>query len=88
MTGNRLHVTCDIWQMTGDTWHITQSVGWTFFQNFIFLALPVWDWECLEDIWTQGWVNEWMNELISHGGDCRTAPAKQGLLIIWNYGQV
>ena len=51
-------------------WHMTHIVGWTFSQNFDSLAFPVWDWECLEDILTEGWVTE----LISDGGDCRTAP--------------
>ena len=56
------------------------SVGWTFSQTFNSLALLVWDWQCLEDIWTKGSVNEWMNQWISHGGDCKTAPATPGLL--------
>ena len=50
-----------MWQVTGVTWHVTHypwhmtlGVGWTFSQNFSSLALPVWDWQCLEDIWTKG----------------------------------
>ena len=39
------HVTCDTWHVTRDMSHVTHSVGWTFSQNFSFLALPVWDWE-------------------------------------------
>ena len=31
---------------------------------------------CLEDILTKGWVNQW----VSDGDDCRTAPATPGLL--------
>ena len=55
---------------------MTHSVGWTFSQNFSSLALPVWDWQCLEDIWTKGSVNQSVND----GGDCKTAPATPGLL--------
>ena len=56
------HMTCDMWHVTCDTWHMTYIVGWTFSQNSSFLALPVGDWECLEDILTKGWVN---NELMN-----------------------
>ena len=38
------------------------SVGWTFSQNFISLAFPDWDWQCIEDILGKGWLTEWMNE--------------------------
>ena len=43
-----------MWQVTGDTWHVTHSVRWTCSQNFSPLVLPVWDWQCLEYIWTKG----------------------------------
>ena len=42
----------DTWHVTHDTWHMTHSVGWTFSQNFSFLALPVWEWQCFEYIST------------------------------------
>ena len=66
-------------------WHVTHSAGWSFSQNVSFLAAPVWDWQCLEDIQTKESViesnnqsiNEWMND----GGDCRKASATPGLLI-------
>ena len=45
-----------------DKCYMTHSVGWTFSQNFSSLALPVWDWQCLEDIWTKGSLNELMND--------------------------
>ena len=54
ITGDRWHVTCDRWHLPHDIWHMTDSVGWTFSQNFSSLALPVWDWQCSEDIWTKG----------------------------------
>ena len=53
----------DTWHMTHDTWHLTHSVGLTFSKNFSSLALPVWDWQCIEDIWTKSSVNQWINEL-------------------------
>ena len=66
------HLTRDRWQVTGDTWHVTRdtlhmthSVGWVFSQNFSSLALPVWDWQGLEDIWTKGWLTQLINELIT-----------------------
>ena len=54
--------TCDTWHVTHDTWHMTHSVGWTFSQNFSSLALLVWDWECLEDILTKGWLNQLLSD--------------------------
>ena len=75
-------VTRDRWHVTRDTWHMTHSVGWTFSQNFNSLALPVWDWECLEDILSKGSLNQSINQLINDRGDCRTAPATPGLLNI------
>ena len=68
-------MTGDTWHVTRDTWHITHSMGWTFIQNFTSLALPVWDWQCLEYIW----LTESINQSIDRG-DCRTAAATPGLL--------
>ena len=59
------HVTGDMWHVTGGTWHVTNSVGWTLSQNFSTLALPVWDWECLDDILTKGSLTESMNQLLT-----------------------
>ena len=56
---------------------MTHVAGWTFSQNLSSLALPVWDWECLEDILTKGSFNE----LINYMAVCRTAPSTPGLLI-------
>ena len=41
----------------------------------------VWELWCFEDL---GEKDELLNELISYGGVCRTAPATPGLLIIIN----
>ena len=70
------------WHVTHDAWHIPHSVGRTFSQNFGSLALPVWNVQCLEDILTKGWMNYWMNQWMNDGGDCITAPAKLGLLLM------
>ena len=66
--------------LTCNRWQVTNSVGWTFSQNFSSLAFPIWDWQCLENNWTIGslthLINEWMNyEAVYH-----TAPATPGLL--------
>ena len=74
-----------------------QTIRIWFEDNFTFLGpwgwgwlmralqLVMWSegkWEANEDISTNHQsVNEWMNELISNGGDCRTAPATPGLFI-------
>ena len=58
MTGDRWQVTIDSWRMTCDMWHRTHSVGETFSQKFSSLALPVGDWQCIEDIWTKGSFTE------------------------------
>ena len=74
MTDDIWHMTCDRWQVTCDrshmthkcdTWQMTHSVGWTFSQNCSSLALLVWDWQCLEDIWNKGWLNESINQWAS-----------------------
>ena len=49
------------WHVTRDTWHMTHTVVWTFSQNFNSLALQVLDWQCLENIWTKGSMNDLIN---------------------------
>ena len=63
-----------MWQVTRDTWHTTHSGWWSFSQNYSSLALPVWDWQGLEVIWTKGSLTD--------GGDWRTAPGTPRLLNI------
>ena len=77
MTGDRGHVTGDMWHMTGDTWQITQSVGWTLSQKFSSLTLPIWDWQCLEDILTKGSLNQLMNQWVT---EVIVQPATPNLL--------
>ena len=81
VTGDRWQLIGDRWHMTRDKWHMTHSVGWTFSQNFSSPALPVWDWQCLEDIWTKVWINQSINQSINAEGDCRRDPGTPGLLI-------
>ena len=81
VTRSTFHVTYDTWHMTHDIWHMTHSGGWKFSQNVSSIALPVLDWQCLEDIWTKGSVSLWLNQSMNDRGDCRTAQAIQGLLM-------
>ena len=80
VTCDTLQVTRDTWRITCGTWHMTHSGGWTVPQNFSSWALPVWDWQRLEDIWTKGSLNQSVNQSMKDRGDCRTAPAPPGLL--------
>jgi hypothetical protein len=77
-------VSCDMWHVTHDTWHVTRLGGWTFSQNFSSLALTVcdlWYYEDLEE--KDEWINEWINKLINYEAVYRTAPATPGLLKIY-----
>ena len=74
------HMTCDTWHLTPDMWRVTWDTWWgvnilSKFQlpNSYGLVLTV-SWR----FWTKGSLNE----LMSDGGDCRTAPATLGLLNI------
>ena len=49
-------------------WHVTQGGSWTFSQNFMSLALTVWEWRCLEDIFTKedqlnSLINQWVMQV-------------------------
>ena len=75
-TRDTWHVTCDTWHVTRDTWHVWG--GWTFSQNFSFLALTVCDFWYYEDLEEKAdLINQW----ISNEAVCRTAPATPGLSI-------
>ena len=67
----------DTGNMTCDTGHVTNGEGLTFSQNCSSPAQTVWQWQCLEDSERKDHLP---NELMSNGGDCRTAPATPGLL--------
>ena len=88
ITCDMRHMTCDMWYVICDTWHVTHvtwQVGtgkpFLFFLLFSSLAFTVWEWKCIEDIFTNYQlvslsINQWMAEV------CWTAPATPGLLII------
>ena len=50
----------------------------TLSKNFSSLALTVWEWRFVEDIFTQ---DKWLNASLNDKGVCRTAPATEGLVI-------
>ena len=80
MTGDRWQVTRDTWYMTRDMTHDTLHIVWD--EHSLKILLPSSSGLELEVLWRYlNWrMNESMNELIKDGGDCRTAPATQGLL--------
>ena len=88
VTCDRWHVTSDRWQVTGDTWHVTHDtkhIVWdenslkiSALQLFRFGIDSVWKIFELKDHSMNQLINDWM----SNGGDCRTAPATPGLLMI------
>ena len=59
--------------------------GLKFSQNVSSKALTVWDRQCLEDYEQKDHL---LSESMSDGGDCRTAPAKPGLLIIRGFEEI
>ena len=76
-------VTCDMWHITYDTWHATCDMwhvwGWTWYQNFSPLALPVCDLWYYEDLEEKAHL---LNQWINHEAVYRTAPATPGVLNI------
>ena len=71
------HVMGDRWHLTGDTWHVTGgehgvkiSQLWWF---GVFGVLKIW----------RKRIRDLIKQSVNNRGDCRTAPAKPGLLIIW-----
>ena len=70
------------WGVACDTWQMTHGGGWTFSQNFSFLALMVWVYWWLEGLEEKA---DSLTELINDKGDCRTAPATPSLLNKWYF---
>ena len=75
----------DMWQVTGgtqyvatDMWHVTVDL----MKKKNKKTLSVWGFQCFEDIFTNHHLFSYLNEVINHRGDCRTAPATPGLLDI------
>ena len=56
---------------------MTHGGGWTFSQNFGYLALTFWDLRYLED-WEE--KADSLTHLINDEAVCRTAPATPGML--------
>ena len=79
LTPDTWHLTHHTWHVTCDTWHVTHGEGWTFSQNFSFIALTVWDLWCCEYL-------EQKDHSLTHSMNdeavYRTAPATPGLLNI------
>ena len=70
-------VTCNMWHVTRDNWHVTCWVGWTFSQNFSSLALTVCDLWYYEDLEEKA---DSLAHKINDEAVYRTAPATPGLL--------
>ena len=67
--------------ITKNTLQVTCCGGWTFSQNFSYLAFKVcdiWYFEDLEE--KDDWLTDWLTEWINDEGVCRTALATPGLL--------
>ena len=85
VTCHTWHVTCDTWHMTWDMWDVTCCGGRTCSKLFSSLAVTVWDLWYFE-IWRKR-LTHWLTEWIKNETVCRTALAKQGLLIFFFYVQ-
>ena len=70
-------LTRDMWHMTYDMWHVTHDGVWKFSQDFSFLALTVWDRQCLEDSEQK---HDLLNQWIIQWCVFRTAQASMGWL--------
>ena len=83
------HVTADTWHMTCDMWHVTcdmrHMVG---DEHSLKISAP----QLLRIEHVLNILNEriiyQMNEWMRDGGDCRTAPATPGLVIIITYNNL
>ena len=82
MTWYMWHVTSDTSHLTCDNWKRTCWGRWTLSQNVRSLALTIWKWWFVENIFTK---DVGLNQLMNHKGVCRTAPATPGLLKRLNY---
>ena len=72
----KLHHFCKC-HVTHETWHLTPDMGHMTCDKFYH-----WDWQCLADFKSKGWLNKWTIELMKYEGVYRTAPATLGLLIM------
>ena len=65
-----------MWHMTPDMWGDVNILS-----KFLFLALTVWEWRCLEDVKEK---DELLTHWINYNGVCRTALATPSLLKRYN----
>ena len=81
-------VTCDTWQVTRDTWHVTSDMwhvthdNWCIVNILSKFQLSSSNGLGFLMLWISGGKGS-LNQSVSNGGDCRTAPAAPGLLSIW-----
>ena len=79
------HMTHDMWHGTHDTWHATCDM-WRVMGGEYYLktSAPQLFWFVIYEILKirRTRLTDWINELINHEADCKTAPATPGLLII------
>ena len=81
MTRDTWHMTHDTWHMTHNTWHMTHDIwhmvgGVNILSKFQLSSSNGLGFMMLWISWGKGLINQ----SISHGGVCRTAPATPGLL--------
>ena len=77
-------VTPDTWKEIHDTWHLTldmwQIVGGEHCLKMSATYLLQFECNDVMKVWRKR-ITQWMNQLMSNEGDCRTALAKPGLVI-------
>ena len=76
LTCETLHVTHKPWHVACDTWQVEE----------VNLGVRVWMWRCSKDLEEKGWLTKIINQSVSDGGVCWTAPATLGqpMKISWN----
>ena len=81
-------VTFDMWQVTRDTWHMTHDTWHVTHDSFQLPSSSGLGLTVFGIYFHTAWVTELINEWMNNGGDCRTAPATPGLLIILRVAKV
>ena len=83
------HVTCDMWQVTSNTWHMTCVMLWGV-NNFSRFQLPSSNGLWFMIFWRfggKGSPNDWLTDSINDKGVCRTPPATPGHPVTWGVGR-
>ena len=84
MTCDTWHLTPDSLHVTPDTWHMSFTMWWELNILSKFKLPSSFDLGVMM-FWRlggKGWLTDWLSQLMSNGGVCRTAPATPGLLKI------